>query len=306
MSLFTLENQIKTKISSFSSNYTKIGVLVDNNTYKHCYPLIENSLHNHYVIEIEEGEDKKTLDTCTIIWKKFTEQYFDRDSLLINLGGGLICDLGGLCASLYKRGIDFINVPTTLLSQVDASIGGKVGINFSSYKNHIGLYNEPVISIINPSFLKTLDTRQLISGYAEIIKYSLIANKKLWNEIKNKSCWKDTITEDIIKKSILCKIEIVKEDPKDNNMRKSLNFGHTIGHGIESCFLSREKKILHGEAIAIGMICETFLSHKKLNLNRETMRMIINYIMKIYKKQDIPRSIFNSICEKIAHDKKNL
>ena len=242
-------------------NYTKVAFLLDKNTLTHCFNKISNHIDFKYEkILIDEGEENKNLETSKNVWQKLIDFKFDRKSILINLGGGVICDLGGFVASTYMRGIEFINIPTTLLSQVDASIGGKLGIDYKNLKNIIGLFREPKKVIIDTNYLNTLSDREIRSGYAEVIKHCLIKDKNMFDEIYEKE-WKNSDWTNLVNHSIKIKSEIVKKDLKENGLRKILNFGHTIGHSIETTYLNKLNKLFHGEAIAIGMICESFISN---------------------------------------------
>jgi 3-dehydroquinate synthase len=285
--------------------FSKIGVLVDENTHKLCYPLLQLYLPEHTVLEIKSGEENKNIQTCNQIWQWMTDEEFDRKSLLINLGGGVICDMGGFCAGTFKRGIKFINFPTTLLSQVDASVGGKLGVDFNGFKNHIGLFLEPEMVFINSRFLQTLDKREIRSGFAEIIKHSLIADAGYWPLITQKT---ELLSEwdQFIEHSVAIKHEVVSNDPTEKGLRKNLNFGHTIGHAIESFYLERPgERLLHGEAIAIGMICEAYLSHTKLGLPAASLKAIEAFILKVYGKPFIGTNHIAQICELTLQDKKN-
>ncbi|MGK7396289.1 MAG: 3-dehydroquinate synthase [Candidatus Cyclobacteriaceae bacterium M3_2C_046] len=287
-------------------NYSKIAVLVDENTQQHCLPLLGSSVPEAEVYAIPSGEENKNLTTCSMIWQFMTDQQMDRKSILINLGGGVIGDMGGFCAATYKRGIDFINLPTTLLAQVDASIGGKLGIDFSGFKNHIGVFQEPQRVIIQADFLKTLPERELRSGYAEVIKHSLIADRNYWPRLTqnsfNQQPWKEHIAH-----SIQVKQQVVDQDPKEKGLRKILNFGHTIGHAVESYFLAQPtQKLLHGEAIAIGMICESFLSVKKCGLDQAEMTEITHYLLQVYGKMALNPASFQEILLLTLQDKKNM
>jgi len=293
----TLENTIQ--------SYSKIAVLVDENTKLNCYPLIKPHLISHIVIEIRSGEEHKNITTCNQIWQALTDNAFDRKSLLINLGGGVIGDMGGFCAATYKRGIDFIQVPTTLLSQVDASIGGKLGIDFGYFKNHIGVFQEPIKVLIDAIFLQSLPHRELRSGFAEVIKHCLIADKLAWNSLITKDLenqeWQEIITH-----STAIKASIVAADPKEKGLRKILNFGHTVGHAIESFFLNHaEGRLLHGEAIAIGMICEAWLALQKGFISEAALTEIRDYIIKIYAHFSIREEDFEAITLNAFQDKKN-
>ncbi|MDQ3393379.1 MAG: 3-dehydroquinate synthase [Bacteroidota bacterium] len=298
----TLETSLKSLFTEHK--FSKTGILVDENTHTLCYPLVKDFLPKHQIIMIKSGEANKTLHTCSEIWKKLTENHFDRKSLLINLGGGVIGDMGGFCAATYKRGIEFINIPTTLLSQVDASIGGKLGIDFEGLKNHIGVFKDPKFVLVHPGFIKTLEKNQIKSGYAEIIKHSLIADASIWSAIISKNI-EDGDWEDFVAQSIEIKYKVVQEDPLEKGLRKILNFGHTVGHAVESHFLETDKPLLHGEAIAIGMICESYLSLLMAGLSQETFNEIENFILAIYGKVDIDDQLISKIAEDTLQDKKN-
>lgn len=288
-------------------SYTKYGVLVDENTHEHCLPLLTKALpeYSFNIIKIQSGEHFKNLETCKKIWEAMLNYGFDRHSVLLNLGGGVIGDMGGFCASTFMRGIDFIQIPTTLLSQVDASVGGKLGIDFNDYKNIIGLIQDPVAVWIDVDFLKTLDPRELRSGYAEIIKHALIKDAEMWEVIKKIGSLKDISWSEIIHHSIKIKRDIVVEDKYEGGLRKILNFGHTLGHAIESENLQREDYLLHGEAISIGMITEAYISMKMLSLDEKAYQEIKNYILSIYPHFKNHLNSSEKILEKLIKDKKN-
>ena len=288
---------------SFLSHFSQIGVLVDENTYAYCYLPIKKLLPFHHLIQIQSGEKNKNIITCQYIWQKLAENNFDRKAILLNLGGGVIGDIGGFCATTYKRGIAFMHIPTTLLSQVDASIGGKLGINFLDLKNYIGIFQEPYRVLIDSTFLESLPEKEMYSGFAEIIKYSLIADVYFWEEILNYS-FKRRIAE-FIMRSIAIKHRIITQDVYEKYLRKILNFGHTIGHAIESSFFKSDISVLHGEAIGMGMICESFLSHKKKNLSEKQMDQIVNYLLRIYGKIELFEVDFEKIQYFMIRDKKN-
>ncbi|MFC2125479.1 3-dehydroquinate synthase [Bacteroidota bacterium] len=304
----TIAVNIGETITEYLTNhtaYTGLAVIVDENTKEYCYPVIRESLPKHKIIQTNSGEENKTLDSCRDIWSQLTEASFDRKALVINLGGGVIGDMGGFCAAAYKRGISFINIPTTLLAMVDASIGGKLGIDFEHYKNHIGFFKEPDEIFVYAAFLETLDPRELKSGFAEVIKHSLIADADYWPNIVNYD-FDDQDWERHIRHSIEVKEAVVKSDPTEKGYRKILNFGHTIGHAIESYFLDMPgKKLLHGEAIAIGMICESNLSVKLTGLTEYDNKKIKDYILKVYGKTDITDKDVEAIVSLCQQDKKN-
>jgi len=291
-----------------NKNYSSIFILVDEHTMEFCYPKFMPNLQTSLpieVIEIEAGEDHKNITTCIGVWESLTDLNADRRSLLITLGGGVITDLGGFVASTYKRGIDFVNIPTTLLSMVDASVGGKTGVDLGVLKNQIGLFSNPEMVLIDSDYLQTVIPREIRSGMAEVIKYGLTYDTKLYNQIKGIN---NLNINKLIHRSIEIKNEVVLEDPKEQNLRKILNFGHTIGHAIESYFLKSEAKenLTHGEAIAIGMICETYISTKLLGFSKEKTNEIKEMILAIYGKVAILKEDFPPIIELLKHDKKNV
>ena len=296
-------------LSSEQYENSNVYIIGDENSVLHCLPrLIEevSSLKKAGVLEIESGEEHKNLETCVDLWGTLTDGNVDRNAIIINLGGGVIGDMGGFVASTYKRGLDFINIPTTLLSQVDASVGGKLGVDFNRLKNHIGVFNNPKGVFVCSDFLDTLSYEELRSGYAEVIKHGLIADAEYWKYVKRDDLKSIDDWDDIIFRSIEIKNEIVLKDPKEENDRKALNFGHTIGHAIESTFLGVEgKHLLHGEAIAIGMICEAYISSKICDLPSEQLTEIKEYIISIYGKPEIKISDEEEFINYVKNDKKN-
>jgi len=287
----------------------KIFILVDENTLEHCIPtlLLENkALHNAEIIEIDSGEENKTLDICFQIWKTLADYKADRTSLLINLGGGVITDMGGFIASTYKRGIDFINIPTTLLSQIDASVGGKTGVDFEGLKNVVGVFNEPKGVFIYPNYLQTLDKREMLSGFAEALKHALIKDVDYWGKLDSGTLSDANNWEELITTSIHIKNNIVLNDPFEKGERKLLNFGHTIGHAIESYSLVHDQNPLrHGEAIAIGMICESYISNSKSELTASALKTITETIFSIYNFHQLDDSTYHELIELMKNDKKN-
>ncbi len=289
-------------LTSFDySSYSKIAILVDENTKKYCLnKFIDNSnINNNYIIiDIKSGEIHKNISTCNYIWEKLIENNFDKKSLLINLGGGVIGDMGGYCASSFKRGIEFIHVPTTLLGMVDASIGGKLGVNFKNLKNQIGIFNNPASVIINPEFLKTLNQKQINSGFAEILKHALISDKKEWKKLKALSIH-EIKWEEIIYTSAKIKHDLIIQDPKEKNVRKKLNLGHTYGHAIESYYLDKNTPILHGQAILMGILLELEIS--KINVDEKNE--IKEYILSNFELPFLPKR--KELIKYLIQDKKN-
>ncbi len=287
------------------NKYTSCFVLVDENTKQHCLPILQNVLQDVIVIETQSGEINKNLSTCEHIWQQLIQHNADRKALFINLGGGVIGDMGGFAASCYKRGIDFINIPTTLLSQVDSSIGGKLGIDFKYGKNLIGLFRNPKAVFISSQFFKTLPQRQFINGWAEIFKHALIQDKNQWETYKDIDILQTNMNH-IVHHSLLIKKAVVEDDPFEKGLRKILNFGHTIGHAIEAFSLENEKNsLLHGEAIAIGMICEAYLSVQKCGLQQEELNDITSLLLKHFPKHAIAHFDTEKMLQMMSIDKKN-
>ncbi len=258
-------------------------------------------------VVIPAGENNKKIESVAKIWEFLSKNGGDRKSLLINIGGGMLTDLAGFAATTFKRGIDFINVPTTLLSQVDASVGGKTGINFTGFKNEIGTFKEPVAVIVNTDFLKTIDKENFISGFAEMIKHGLIFSPEHLAELEKfdlKNIDYDHFQE-IIRHSVNVKEYFVAKDPTENNIRKALNFGHTIGHAFESYAWEQNRPIQHGHAVAYGMIAELFLSMKKCNFPLANFQHLTNWLINLYGKFEISENDFDALFELMTHDKKN-
>jgi 3-dehydroquinate synthase len=288
-------------------HYSKVLVLVDEHTRQHCLPHLESALEFPFIpLEIPAGESHKNLDTCISIWSEMMDHQMDRRSICLNLGGGVIGDMGGFCASTFKRGMDFIQIPTTLLSQVDASIGGKLGIDFAQVKNSIGLFRNPRGVWVNPGFLGTLPEAEVRSGFAEVIKHSLIADATEWQKLKAVKNFKEIKWADLIPPSIRIKKRIVEQDPFERGLRKALNFGHTIGHALEGYALETDRPLLHGEAIAIGMVCEAYLSHLETGLPATQLEEIIEMVKKWYPVWPIPMEAFPHFLSLMKNDKKNV
>jgi 3-dehydroquinate synthase len=284
--------------------YSKVGVLVDDNTRLHCYPVVREMLPNHFLIEVRSGEEHKNLDTCIEIWDALTEQNMDRYSCLLVLGGGVLGDMGGFCAATFKRGIDFVLIPTTLLAQVDASIGGKLGVDFHHLKNHIGVFQQPALTLLNSGFLKSLPENELRSGFAEVIKHTLIADREMWEVVRKKSL-KDQHWDVLIGHSVSLKAGITEKDPREHGLRKILNAGHTIGHAVETYLMSAGRRILHGEAIAVGLIAEAFIARQKDLLTESEFSTLYQFILEIFGKANLVKDDLPDIGELMLQDKKN-
>ncbi|NND50940.1 MAG: 3-dehydroquinate synthase [Flavobacteriaceae bacterium] len=292
------------------SNYSKVVALVDENTHDHCLPELLELLKTDDlvdVIEIEAGEENKSIDTCSGVWNALSELGCDRKSLLINLGGGVVTDLGGFVASTFKRGIDYVNIPTSLLAMVDASVGGKTGVDLESLKNQIGVINEGKMVLIDSSYLATLPENHVRSGLAEMLKHGLISNESYWDKMVGLSGNDSRDMDNLIYESVKIKLDIVAQDPHENGLRKTLNFGHTLGHAIESLhvFHKENSSLLHGEAVAIGMILATYLSYVETGFPKDKLEQIKKSITDIFGNKTIEESDYQSIISLLKFDKKN-
>lgn len=293
-----------------TTKYSSLFIIVDSNTNELCLPsflpVIETELSIE-IIEFEAGEENKNIETCVQIWNVLTELGADRKSLVINLGGGVVTDLGGFVASTFKRGIDFINIPTTLLSMVDASVGGKNGVDLGNLKNQIGVFNLPAMVIVDTSYLETVPQNEMRSGLAEMLKHGLIYDKAYWEQFLDLKAIDFADFDALIHRSVVIKNEIVTADPTEKNIRKSLNFGHTLGHAIESYFLENKSKttLLHGEAIAVGMILESYISFEKKLISKTEYIQIKNAIKAIFDDILFDQNDIEPILDLLIHDKKN-
>ncbi|WP_346883421.1 3-dehydroquinate synthase [uncultured Algibacter sp.] len=291
-------------------NFSKIFILVDENTHEHCLPIVLKQLETSIsidIIEIESGEINKTIDTCLGVWNTLSDLDADRKSLMINIGGGVITDLGGFVACTFKRGIAYINVPTTLLSMVDASVGGKTGVDLGHLKNQIGVISNPNLVLIDTTFLDTLAGNQMRSGLAEMLKHGLITGHSYWDKFQDLSKLSLNDLDQLIYDSVIIKKNVVEHDPFENNLRKTLNFGHTLGHAIESHFLSSDHKttLLHGEAIVVGMILACYISTKLTGFPKADTDAIKALFIGHYGKVTIEKNEHAAIMELMKYDKKN-
>ena len=307
--LFT--HDIKRKLDEIIEDYPKgkIFLATESNVKELCLPIVQDFIdgNNIYTIEIPANEANKNINSVSIIWEALSKNGADRKSLLINIGGGMLTDLAGFAATTFKRGIDFVNIPTTLLSQVDASVGGKTGMNFNGLKNEIGTFKEPNAVLINTNFLKTIDRENFISGYAEMIKHGLIKSENHYEELKdfdlNTIDYK--VLQDIIKHSVSVKEYFVSNDPFEKNIRKALNFGHTAGHAFESFAMYQNRPILHGYGVAYGMLVELFLSSKVCEFSSSLLKEISDWLISLYGKFEIETSDYEALYKYMTHDKKN-
>ncbi len=283
-------------VEQVKSDKKNIVILCDKNTEKHCLPLLESVVLSPFIgliISIPDGEEHKNIETITYIWKQLLENDIDRNTVLISLGGGVICDLGGFAAATFKRGIESLYLPTSLIAQADASIGGKTGFNLDNTKNQIGIFNYPKYNFIIPQFLSTLPEKEIWSGFMEMLKHGLIADKIYWKKLIQIENSSQIISPELIKQSIEIKTGICKVDPFEKNERKKLNFGHTIGHALEALSLETNHPLSHGEAVGLGMIAESYISFQKKLLNKEEFSFI---------SETLSRFIRISIHQNINHD----
>ena len=308
-----LEKELEAAIAKCP--HDKLFLLVDVTTEKLCLPVVKdfNCLAGAHIIIIGDTDENKTLESLAHVWEELQKGGGTRHSLMVNLGGGMVTDLGGFAASTFKRGIQYINIPTTLLSMVDASVGGKTGINFGGLKNEIGVFNCSQSVILDTIFLKTLDYQNLASGYAEMLKHGLISNEQHWAELL---CCDLGSSNDIsqvdfrklgemVATSVAVKERIVEEDPTEKGIRKALNLGHTIGHAFESLALQQSRTVLHGYAVAWGMVCELYLSATKTGFPTDKLRQTVQFIRQTYGEFSFTCKDYPQLLEFMTHDKKN-
>ena len=289
--------------------YDKLFILVDKTTEKNCLPLVSGleDIKKGKLIVIGSTDVHKTLETLAYVWTELGNCGGTRHSLLVIIGGGMVTDLGGFAASTFKRGINYINIPTTLLSMVDASVGGKTGINFNGLKNEVGVFNAANSVIIDTNFLRTLDVYNLCSGYAEMLKHGLISNEKNWAELINFEIQAPNFDQlrRMVADSVMIKEKIVKEDPHEHGIRKALNLGHTVGHAFESLSLAENRPVLHGYAVAWGLVCELYLSTLKCGFPMDKLQQTVSYIKENYGIFNFDCNEYERLYEFMLHDKKN-
>lgn len=289
--------------------HDKIFILTDQTTHDMCLPKLQNflCLKGAQSIVKKAGDTNKTLDSLADVWTALSQGGATRHSLMINLGGGMVTDLGGFAASTFKRGIDFINIPTTLLAMVDASVGGKTGINFGGLKNEIGVFSDSKFVIINTQFLDTLDHDNICSGYAEMLKHGLISDNKHWAELVGFNLAQPDLAQlqRMVAESIKVKERIVTEDPHEHGIRKALNLGHTVGHALESFAMKHGRPVLHGYAVAYGMVCELYLSARKTDFPTDKMHQTVRFILDHYGRLPYTCDDYPELLELMRHDKKN-
>jgi 3-dehydroquinate synthase len=289
--------------------HDKLFILVDEHTKQLCLPLISRleCLKNAYIITIGPEDIHKNLETLAHVWKELSDQGATRHSLMINLGGGMVTDLGGFAASTFKRGFQYINIPTTLLAMVDASVGGKTGINFNGLKNEIGVFSPAEYVLIDTEFLKSLDSHNLLSGYAEMLKHGIISTTEHWAELLNFNLNQIDYKalQQLVAHSVSIKEDIVEKDPFEKNIRKALNLGHTVGHALESLALENNRPVLHGYAVAWGIICELYFSFIKVGFPKDKLRQTIQFIKENYGVLPFDCKQYDRLYEFMTHDKKN-
>lgn len=302
-----LEDALGKVLTTFPDD--KLFLVVDQNSDELCVPLILEvpGFDKFKKVVIHSGEENKLLSSVEKIWLFLSQNGADRKSLVVNLGGGMVTDLGSFAASTFKRGMEFVNIPTTLLSQVDASVGGKTGFNFNGLKNEIGVINQPLQVIIDTRFLQTLDHDNMISGYAEMIKHGLIHSGEHLAELQQFDLIHPDyhLLEGMIERSVQIKEYFVERDPHEKNVRKALNFGHTVGHAFESLSLKKTNPLLHGHAVAFGMITELYLSYVKCGFPVTDMKSLSTWLVSVYGKFRINIEDFEYLFELMGHDKKN-
>lgn len=302
-----LEQSLKCAIDKCP--HDKLFILTDEHTSSSCMPRLRefDFLLGAHEIVIGPEDVHKTLDTLATVWKELSDCGATRHSLLINLGGGMVTDLGGFAAATFKRGFSYINIPTTLLAMVDASVGGKTGINFNGLKNEIGVFAPASSVLIDTDFLRTLDTRNILSGYAEMLKHGLISTEQHWSELLRFDMEEidfDSL-QDMVGHSVAVKEDIVIQDPYEHGIRKALNLGHTVGHAFESLALEENRPVLHGYAVAWGMVCELYLSHIKAGFPGDKMKQTVQFIKENYGSFYIDCKQYETLYEFMLHDKKN-
>lgn len=297
------ENLFQEFFSAMSGR--RIFVLTDRNTKKHCWPQVREALPvNTKVLTLPPGEKHKNLATCEIVWEWLTRHHADRSALLVCLGGGVVGDLGGFCASVYKRGIPFVQIPTSLLAMADACLGGKTGVDFHHFKNQLGTFSAAEKALIWPGFLKTLPQAELLSGFAEIIKHALIADAGAWQILRKKELMGQD-WEKLIQASLAAKARIVENDPLESGERQKLNAGHTLGHALESWLLKSGKPLPHGHCVAAGLVMESRIALEKGLLQEHELIEMEELIFSLYGKIEFRKRDYNAIVRFTLQDKKN-
>ncbi len=307
-----IDNSMDTLVDFFDKRedeFTRVFILVDENTHETCIPLLLSKvefLQHSEILEIDAGEENKDMETAMSLWHALLENGADRKTLIVNLGGGVVTDLGGFVAATFKRGIPFVNIPTTLLGQIDAAVGSKTGVDLGNLKNQIGAFAHPLAVFVNTDFIDTLPDRELDSALGEFIKYALISDYVLWNMLINQEYGRDVDFGFMVNECLNIKNNLITEDLREKGPRKILNFGHTIGHALESFALTRNNRHLrHGEAVALGIVVELYLSVKVLGFDRYLQEKIEKYILDNFNFCPITKDDFEEILDLMRKDKKN-
>ncbi|MCC8144081.1 MAG: 3-dehydroquinate synthase [Tannerellaceae bacterium] len=307
-----ISNDLHTDLQTFLSGmkYDKVFILTDTNTYEKCYPVVKDIpvLKEAPVITIQAGDTYKNIDQLSAIWLRLSNEGATRNSLLVNLGGGMITDIGGFAGATFKRGLRTVNIPTTLMASVDAAVGGKTGINFNGLKNEIGSFYAPACVFIDCEFLRTLDRDNILSGYAEMIKHALISSMETYLSVMLFDLDQQmdySFLNKLVAQSVAVKERIVAEDPREQGIRKALNFGHTIGHAYESLSFRKNMPLLHGHAVAAGLVSELYLSHKRCGFPMDQLRQVVQYIKEYYPAFVFDCKDYEDLYELMTHDKKN-
>jgi len=305
------ENSMDELVHFVNANYPKSKryIIADQNTLEQCLPVIDTYLGElkveQQVFNIEPGEDSKSIDLAHQLWENFTDLEITRGDLILNIGGGVVSDLGGFVAATYKRGVDVINIPTTLLAMADASVGGKVGVNFHQLKNQLGYFSNPKGVFVNTEFLQTLPDREFVSGYAEMVKHALIADASSWQKMVKKGMPSIDFVTELLPNSVGIKNQYVQKDPLDKGIRKTLNFGHTIGHAIETLFMDSDTEVFHGEAVAAGMIAAAYISNKKTGLSDASLKEVSECLNSVFDLEFVTWLLAENLELPLKHDKKN-
>ena len=305
-------NDMRQELQKFLSllDYDKLFIQTDTNTQEKCYPLVKDipAFQNAPVITVQAGDTNKNIEQVASIWSYLSNEGASRNSLLVNLGGGMITDMGGLAGATFKRGIRIVNIPTTLMASGDAAVGGKTGVNFNGLKNEVGSFYPPECVFIDCEFLKTLDRDNLLSGYAEMVKHALISSMDIYASVflfDLDARIDYSFLNRMVAQSVAVKERIVEEDPKEHGIRKALNFGHTIGHAYESLSFKKGKPLLHGHAVAAGIVSELYLSHKVCGFPMEKLSQVVYYLKEYYSPFVFDCKDYDTLYELMTHDKKN-
>ena len=307
-----ISKNLKEDLQSFlaSLNYDKLFILTDTNTYAQCYPLVRDipAFCDAPVITVEAGDIHKDIEQVCHIWSRLSNEGASRNSLLVNLGGGMVTDMGGFAGATFKRGLHTVNIPTTLMASVDAAVGGKTGVNFNGLKNEVGAFYPPECVFIDCEFLRTLDRANLLSGYAEMVKHALISDMEVYTSVMlfDLDAKIDyAFLNQMVAQSVAVKERIVDEDPKEHGIRKALNFGHTVGHAYESLSFQKGHPLLHGHAVAAGIVSELYLSHKHCGFPMDKLSQVVYYLKEYYPPFVFDCKDYDTLYELMTHDKKN-